>query len=111
LGALDRGLKLKRHILPGLLASEVNDDWLAFHEQIIQAGQNEFPGESLIATTALSAAAIRNETEIEILIERAATWPVDGFYVVPEAPSAYLVDDPVWLANVLILASGLKLRS
>jgi len=109
LGDLDRRLKLERHILPGLLASKVNNDWLSFHEQMIQAGQKEFPGEVLLATVALSTDAIRDETQIETLIERAASWPVEGFYVVAEAPSQYLVDDPVWLANVLILASGLKL--
>jgi len=109
LGELDRRLKLERHILPGLLATQIDDDWLTFHEQMIQAGQKEFPGEALLVTVALSAEAIRDESQVETLIERAATWPVAGFYVVAEAPSQYLVDDPVWLANVLILASGLKL--
>jgi hypothetical protein len=109
LGELDRRLKLERHILPGLMASEVDKDWLGFHEQMIQAGQKEFPTETLLATVALSTEAIRDETQVESLIERATKWPVAGFYVVAEASSQYLVDDPSWLANVLILASGLKL--
>jgi hypothetical protein len=33
---------------------------------------------------------------------------VPGFYVIAETPSAYLVENPVWLANLLIV-SGLKL--
>lgn len=108
LGELDRRLKLVRHILPGLLA-EVDRDWLAFHDQIIRAGEKEFPGEPLIATTALTTEAVRDEAQVEALIEHAATWPVACFYVIAEAPGQYLVDDPVWLANLLTLAAGLKL--
>jgi len=58
---------------------------------------------------ALSDEAIRDENQVEAVIDRVAGWPVSGFYVVGEVPGAYLVDDPSWLANLLILASGLKL--
>lgn len=109
LGALDRTLKVKRHIVPGLLATAVDSDWLTFHEQMIQAALKEFPGEPLIATVALRTRAVRDEAQVETLVERAPTWPVAGFYVIAEAPNQYLVEDPVWAANLLNLAAGLKL--
>ena len=109
LGALSRAIRAPRHILPGLLAASVSEDWFQIHERFIEAGLQEFGGEPLIATIALSDEAVRDERQVEAVVERAAGWPVAGFYVVGEVPSAYLIEDPVWLANMLILASGLKL--
>lgn len=106
---LSRSIGATRHILPGLLARSVDEAWFLIHEQFIDAATQAFGGEQLIATIALSDEAVRNEGQVEAVIERVAEWPVAGFYVVGEAPSAYLVEDPVWLANMLILASGLKL--
>ncbi len=80
-----------------------------FHEQIITAGRRHFSGEPLLATIALSDEAVADEAQMEAVIERAAEWEVNGFYVIAETPSSYLVEDPNWLANLLILASGLKL--
>lgn len=109
LGELADRLGLERHVLPGILAQEVNADWLALHEQIIEAGQQELDGDALISTVSLSSDAARREDQVEAIIERAAEWPVDGFFLVLEPPGGYLVEDPVWLANTLILASGLRL--
>lgn len=109
LGELVQRLELERHILPGILAQAVDSDWLALHEQLIEAGEQELGGEPLIATVALSPDSARSEEQVEAIVERAADWPVEGFYLVCEPPGGYLVEDPVWLANTLILASGLKL--
>jgi hypothetical protein len=106
---LNRTLGVRRHILPGLLGPAVTEDWFVVHERFLEAGALEFPGEPLIATIALSDDAVHDEAQVEAVIERAAEWPVAGYYLVVETPSVYLVEDPVWLANVLILASGLKL--
>jgi hypothetical protein len=108
LGKLNRHLGVSRHIVPGLLAQPVDRDWLALHEQLIGAARQELGDDALLATIALSAEVVRDEEQIEAVVEHAADWPVAGFYVVAETPG-YLVDDPVWLANLLILVSGLKL--
>jgi hypothetical protein len=63
----------------------------------------------LLATVALSRNAMADEAQIEAVVDRAADWKVSGFYVVAETPGDYLVDDPNWIANLLILVSGLKL--
>ena len=100
---------VKRHILPGLLAKPVSDDWFDIQSAIIEEAPAHFGGEPLIATIALSIDAVRDENQLEAVIERAEKWDVDGFYVVVESPSSYLVEDPVWLGNVLSLCSGLRL--
>jgi hypothetical protein len=99
---------ISRHILPGCLADTVNDDWFAMQENIITEAPAHFGDDPLIATVALSAAALKQEDQVEAVVERARKWNVDGFYVVAETPSGYLADDPNWLANLLILVSGLK---
>lgn len=109
LAALAQQCGITRHILPGILANPVNDDWFAVHDTIIEEAQGHFDGQPLLATIALSSEALRDETQVEAVVERAASWDVEGYYVVAETPSAYLVQDPTWLANLLILAAGLKL--
>lgn len=98
-------------ILPGRLAAQIDDDWLATQEMTIQAAgalQTELP---LVATIALTADAVRNEDQIALLLERAARWDVSGYYLVCEHPGGnYWVGDPSWLANVLDLTSGLRLQ-
>jgi hypothetical protein len=103
-------MELTQFIIPGLLATEVSDDWFAFQEPLILAAEKRLSASTRIATIALSAAAMADEAQIEAIIDRVASWPVDGFYVVAERPNGdYLTDAPGWLANLLILASGLKM--
>jgi hypothetical protein len=102
-------LATTRFVVPGLLGSQIDEDWFRFHEQLIDAAVKRLPSMPRLATLALSAAATADEAQIEAIVERAARWDVEGFYIVVESPSGYLVEDPNWLANVLILVSGLKL--
>ena len=110
LSAVSRTLNVRRHILPQPIAATVNEDYLAACEAVIDEAPQHFGPNPFLATIALSNAALLDETQIENLIERARRWnSVSGFYVVAETPGSYLVDNPVWLANLLILVSGLKL--
>lgn len=109
LATLNRTLGTRRSILPGCLAPEVNEDWFAMQESVIGAAATHFGATPLLATVALSAGALSDEGQIEAVVERASTWKVSGIYIVAETPTAYLVDDPNWLANLLILTSGMKL--
>jgi hypothetical protein len=98
-----------RRIIPGLLAQDVDDDWFAFQSHFIQEAQRWLT-RPMLATIAVGSQAMCDEAKMEAIIERAERWPVDGFYVVAETPPGqYLVDDPNWLANLLILVSGLRL--
>jgi len=97
-----------RRIVPGLLAEEVDSDWLSFQSAFIDAARRRMSA-PLLATIAVSAGVLKDENQVETLVEQAESWPVDGFYLVAETPQPYLVGEPVWLANLLILASGLKL--
>lgn len=119
-GALDQILsKLKelndkscteKYILPGIICEHVNDDWLAVQENIINACSRILSDKPQIATLCLSADSMRNEVEIETLLNHSEGWDVSGFYVVAEH-TRYLEEDPLWLSNLLLLCSGLKLQN
>lgn len=110
LAAASRSLNVSRHILPTPIATAVTDDYFAACEAILDEAPNHFGQEPQLITIALPSTSILDELQIENLIERARSWQnIVGFYVVAETPGAYLIDNPVWLANLLILTSGLRL--
>lgn len=97
------------YILPGLFCNRVDDDWLEVQKNIIQRSNLILKDKPQLATISLSGEALRFEEQVEFIINQAEQWDVDGFYIVPEHPNgSYLVDDPLWLTNLLHLCAGLK---
>lgn len=108
--SLNAALGTGEVILPGLLASAVDDQWLETQRAIVEAGRELAGGVPVVCTIALDADTARNQEYIAALLEAAPSWGADGFYIVCEHPRGeYLVQDPNWLANVLDLVSGLRL--
>ena len=100
-----------RFIVPGLYSQRVDDDWLAVQETVIGESAQVVGEMPRLATVCLSGEALRFEDQVEIVTNAAENWEVDGIYLVPEHPGAqYLVDDPMWLGNLLVLCAGLKLQ-
>lgn len=109
LARLGNSLGVSRHILPGCLAPTVGEDWFLMQESILEEAPAHYDGAPLIMTMALSAEAMSSEEQIEAVVERCTSWDVPAIYLVAETPSAYLTDSPTWLANLLLLTSGIKL--
>ncbi|MEP0873899.1 hypothetical protein NDA01_29765 [Trichocoleus desertorum AS-A10] len=100
-------------ILPGLYASNVNDDWLARQKALIEEAESINSNNlNLVATVALSEQVTRDQNQIHEILEAADNWSVNTVYLVCEHPRGeYLVSDPNWLANVLDLTAGLRLKN
>lgn len=97
-------------IVPGFAAGTVDDDWIGTQELFIEHSSKIHDPERLLATICLSSDAVRSENQIHELLSIAESWNVSGFYLVAEHPkNEYLVEDPVWLTNLLILIAGLRL--
>lgn len=97
-------------ILPGLLATTVDDAWLETERAVLEVGRQLANRQPIILTIALDADTTQNHDHITSLLEAAASWEVEGVYLVCEHPSGnYLVQEPNWLANVLDLVAGLRL--
>lgn len=98
-------------ILPGLLATEINDDWLGTQRMILDEARTNTFNKPLCQTIAISADACRDDAQVAKLLEHAAKNKADSYYLVCEHPKGtYLVDDATWLANVLDIVAGLKLN-
>lgn len=99
-------------ILPGVLALAVDAGWLARQRAFIDAAPAlGLPVSELIATVALSADAVRNVQQVNDVLEAGRTWNVGGIYLVCEHPDGYLVQDAIWMANVLELTAGFRLQN
>lgn len=109
--ALNTTAHAEKFIIPGLYGERVDDDWLAVQDTVIGETARVVTDMPLVATVCLSGEALRFEEQVEIVLNAAESWKVDGMYLVPEHPATqYLVDDPMWLGNLLVLCAGLKLQ-
>lgn len=98
-------------ILPGLVASSVDEHWLATQEAFLSAALSLNLDMPVIPTLALSEGALADQDQIDNLLESISDWDVGGYYIVCEHPrGSYLVADPIWMANLLDLVAGIKLR-
>lgn len=109
LSKLATRLGIERHILPARQVDTIDDSWFGTQKRTIDSATKYFDNEPLLATIALSKGAILDEKQVEAIVEGAAKWPVSGFYVVIQGEDPYLQENPVWIANVLLLVSGLRL--
>ncbi len=108
--ALNDDVRAGEIILPGLLSTAVDDAWLETERLVLEVGRELAGSRPVIATIALDADTTRNQAHIESLLEAAASWKADAYYIVCEHPKGdYLVQDPNWLVNVLDLIAGLRL--
>lgn len=96
-------------ILPGMLATRIDDDWLATQRAILDEAAALNADLPLLSTIALAADVAKDQTQVGALLESAENWNPDGYYLVCEHPGDYLVEDPNWLANVLDIVAGLRL--
>jgi len=107
--ALNKKARTDALILPGLYCDRLNVTWLNLHDDIVKAAQ-VYSGEK-IGTLCLSAEVLRSQSQLDEILSRAEEWDLNGYYVIAAHPDGeYLVDDPIWLANLLAFCAGLKLQ-
>jgi hypothetical protein len=109
--ALNATLGCAHIILPGLFAETVDDDWIARQKLTIEEAKQLAPGKSLFVTIALGADALRRDEDLDEVLAGAESWEAEGAYVVCEHPKGdYLITDATWMANLLDLVAGLRLK-
>lgn len=107
---LNRDLGTAAFVLPGLMATAIDDDWLATLRETARHAATMDSGMPLYATVALNSDSVRNMAGIQEVLTEFETLDVAGAYLLFEHPNGdYIVQDPLWLANVLELAAGLRL--
>lgn len=108
---INRRIGAKKLILPGLLAKRIDDDWLEFQREVIEEAQRcDTTGLTPMMTLALSHDALRNDEQVQILLDALREWDVPSIYLVCAHPNGdYLVNDVGWLANCADVIAGTRL--
>jgi len=110
-GEMNAALQTRAMIVPGTLAQEVNSEWLERQKLLNQEAQKQFPELRRYATVALSAEATKSAEQIHSLLEVCKSWKASGIYLICEHPeNQYLVEHKGWIANILDLTAGIRLR-
>lgn len=97
-------------ILPSALTDSIDEVWYKFQSIYVEEARRVVEEKPIYVTLAFSHTAIMSETNVHEALEYVEELGVQGAYVIVEPPnSQYLVDNPVWLLNLLDLTAGLKL--
>ncbi len=98
-------------IAPSVYTSVMDDNWYNMQRLYLEAAQQVVGPKPLYLTACLGNEVMASESMVHQAIEYIQALPVTGVYLVAEHPRGqYLVDDPVWLLNLLDLIAGLKLQ-
>lgn len=109
LAQLNREISSNAFILPSSIEKKVDRRWDATQRSIIDCAKRSAGNLELYHTIALAGEALRDDTQIESIIQFVQQWDVQGVYIVCEHPERYyLVQEPLWMTNLLALTAGIK---
>src|SRR5207302_284215 len=74
LAKLSSSVGVSAVILPGPIANPVSEDWFLFVENMMAEAPDHFTQRDYFATVALSSDALRDEVQVESVVERVANW-------------------------------------
>jgi len=96
-------------ILPSQTITKFDERWSKVQNSVALQGRKYAEGRKVYHTISLSGEAIIDEIQIENIVQSTTQWDIDGVYIVCEHPQRYyLVDKPIWVANLLSLVAGIK---
>jgi hypothetical protein len=96
-------------ILPSSIINRIDERWGKIQGAIAAQSRTVANGQRTLLTIALGKDILSDDSQTESIIQYAENWDVDGVYVVCEHPERYyLVDKPIWVANLLSLVAGIK---
>lgn len=109
LAALNKKIGASAFVLPSLVDGKIDQHWRALQQNIIDKAKNYASGMDLIHTIALGGNVLSDSLKVETVVQCAEQWDVHGVYIVCEHPEqSYLVDNPLWISNLLALTAGIK---
>lgn len=96
-------------ILPSNIIAKVDERWGKIQSAIANQARQITNNQELLLTLALGKDVLIDESQVESITQYASQWDIDGVYIVCEHPERYyLVDKPIWIANLLSLVAGIK---
>lgn len=109
LATINANLNSEAFILPSSIVNRVDKRWKNIQCAIADQARTVSGGQRTLLTIALGKSVLAEEAQIEMIIQYAESWDIDGVYIVCEHPDQqYLVDKPIWMANLMSLVGGIK---
>lgn len=109
LADLNEGIGAEYYILPAQITTAVDRRWAYVQKSYIECAEKCKGSMKLIQTIAVTKEVLLDENQVENIVQNAEGWPVDGCYITCQHPdSYYLVNNPLWMTNLLSLVAGLK---
>lgn len=109
LAGINTAIESEAFILPSNIISRIDDRWGKIQGKIASQARQVASGQRLLLTVALGKDVLTDDSQVESITQYADHWDVDGVYIVCEHPERhYLIDNPIWLANLLSLVAGIK---
>ena len=109
LAGINEAIESKAFILPSNIIHRIDDRWGKIQGKIASQARQVANGQRLLLTVALGKDILTDDSQVESITQYAEHWDVDGVYIVCEHPERhYLIDNPIWLANLLSLVAGIK---
>lgn len=96
-------------ILPSSIINRIDNRWGRVQSAIADQARAVADNQRTLLTIALGKDVLSEDSQVESIIQYAEHWDVNGVYIVCEHPERhYLVDKPIWIANLLSLVAGIK---
>lgn len=98
-------------IVPGPLAIQVDDTWPGITRELARGAVAANSGLPVYLTVALGWEPMRSLDAVQDVLEELRVLDLQGVYLLAEHPNGQcLVNDPVWLSNLVELVAGLRLQ-
>ena len=109
LANINTSLRSEAFILPSSIINKIDIRWGTIQGAIADQARKVASGQRLLLTVALGKDVLSDDSQVESITQYAERWDIDGVYIVCEHPERhYLVDNPIWVANLLSLVAGIK---
>jgi hypothetical protein len=109
LAEINASLNTEAFILPSGIINRIDERWGKVQTAISNQARDVASSQRIFLTVALGKDVLSDGSQVESITQYAEHWNVDGVYIVCEHPERhYLVDKPIWIANLLSLVAGIK---
>jgi hypothetical protein len=94
-------LNVTEIILPGRYTNAVSEDWLNTHYVFAETANSLNLDRPVYSTVSIGPDIIGNREMFDRVLNEVVTYPVDGVYFIAKSPRDFLVNDEVFLYNIL----------
>jgi hypothetical protein len=106
---INADLETDYFILPSSHCKSIDKNWIERTKKSVDIGQSLNLSKDVFQTLSLGKTVLSEEQSVEIILSAFEQWEIYGVYLVFERPeNNYLIDQPIYLVNLISLVSGLK---